>query len=199
MHRTRAALLLPLLLAACGGASTATNPAATAPAGGDTNGPAATTPVGGEPTALPPSPDGGNTGGGTASAMCDALTLAEVSDAAGVEVTTTLSTEPGDGSHACTWSGADNTPIAAHTLITPESPIPPQTAFDSFTAGGEAISGMGDRAVWATLGETEFGQLYVMVGANLYTIASMASDPDTAEHRKTGSIELAKLAIPRLP
>ena len=53
--------------------------------------------------------------------------------------------------------------------------------------------------MWATLGESEFGQLYAMVGPNLYTVAIMASDPDTAEHRKTGTIELAKLAIPRLP
>ena len=79
------------------------------------------------------------------------------------------------------------------------SPIPPQTAYDTFTSGGEAISGIGDRAVWALLGESEMGQLYVMVGENMYTVAVMASAPDTAEHRKSATIELAKLAIPRLP
>jgi hypothetical protein len=183
----RSALLLPLVIAACGGASSAT----TAPANA--------TP---EATAMPlPTADtgGGNGSGGGTTAMCDALTKDEVAASAGVEVTGTLSTEPGDGSSACTYSGADNTPVAAHTLITPGSPIPPLTAYDTFTSGGEAVAGIGDRAVWAMLGESEMGQLYVMVGEDLYTVAVMASAPDTAEHRKAASIELAKLAIPRLP
>lgn len=200
MPRKRFALLLPLLLAACGGASSATSGPAN---DGSATGAPPATPAQGAAT-IPPLPTGdinggGGAAGGGAIAMCDVLSSAEVGAAAGVQVTQTLSTEPGDGTSACTYSGGDNTPIAAHTLITPASPISPQTAFDSFTTGGEAIAGIGDRAVWATLGETEMGQLYVMVGEDMYTVAIMTSAPDTAEQRKTGSIGLAKLAIPRLP
>jgi hypothetical protein len=43
------------------------------------------------------------------------------------------------------------------------------------------------------------GTLYAMTGGRLYLIAVLTSDPDTGDKRRSASIELAKLAIPRLP
>jgi hypothetical protein len=193
--------LVAVAIAACGGGAAiatpprATDASATTLAPGEASAvplPAETT--AGGPASSPDAPAGGDSG----SAGCDLLTAAEVADANGADVTETLGGSAGPGQTACTFTGAYGSPILSYLETTPESPISPQQAFDAFLSMGEAVSGIGDRAMWVTLPGTELGTLYVLAKGNLLSVMVSVSDPNGIEEHKQASVELARLAIDRL-
>jgi hypothetical protein len=189
MKATRLLLMLPLLLAACGGsASTAGTPTS----------PPATTPTQGEGSGDPQPTSQGTPGGeGTGGGLCAALTLDEVTAAAGVTATAAMGSSL-QGQTSCNYNAADGTPVARHVYTTTESVLVPSALFDGLAANGEAVSGVGDRAVWVGVEGTELGSLYVMVGDNMYNVSVMTSDPASLDRSKSASIDLARLAVPRL-
>lgn len=193
MHRTHLLALFfgaAVALGGCGGAATVTPGAATA-------GAPSAPPQGQASAVLPPSQ--GTSGGGMGDAeICGLVTLAEVTGAVGVSAMSTQATPPSGGQSACNYFDANGVPVFGHVLTTPNEFIVPGQLFDGFVASGEAVPGVGDRAVWVAVPGTELGTLYVMVGESLYSASVLDTQPDTAEHRRTGAIELAKQAVGRL-
>jgi len=133
---------LALVLAACGGSSTAT----AAPAA--TQAPAATSGGEGVATAAPGVASGPTTAPAGGGAKGDACTLITATEAAGVMGVADLTTEAtGDGGRFlyCTYAGAGK-PIVYMSFMTSGA----SAVYDAFAGGSDAIavSGMGDAAVY---------------------------------------------------
>jgi hypothetical protein len=161
-----------LVLAACGGASTAA-----------TESPASDGAGAGEATPEP-------AGDGAVPAVCDLLTLDEVSAATGVETVDTLGTDL-TGQSACLYNDADGIPTASLAVMSSDGAVAPSVGYDAASEGSEPVSGIGDQARWHQL-----GTLYVMSGGNLFIVSVMAPDADL-QQKKNASIDLARIAIDR--
>lgn len=177
------AVLLVIGLAACGGGTSATDGAT---ATDDT----------GQPTEAPATDGGGGGGTGGAVDLCAVLTIEEVSAAAGVEVSEAVGANLGDGQSSCNYNTADGLAVAGHTFTTPESGVSPGDMFDANAAEGESVDGVGDDAVMT--GDDNFPILFVKAGDSLYGISVLAENLDP-EGKRQASIDLAKLAVDRLP
>lgn len=173
-------VLALLALVACGG--TASSSAA---AQGGSDATATPAPAGG----------GGSTGGDFD--LCTALSLDEVSAAAGVEVTDT-STASSAGVSSCNYLTADGSPVVGNTLTTSNAVINAVEMFEANLGaeGAEQISGVGDRAVM--VGSDTFPILWVLKGDKLLAMSVLAEELDAAGKRDA-TTELAKLAVDRLP
>ena len=169
-----------LTLAACGGAGTDGGAAG----GGDSDAAEA--------------PDAGGGGGGDGFDLCATLTLDEVSDAAGVEATEQQGVNLTQGQASCNYNGDDGIAIAGHTYTTVASGIDPSQMFDANleAAGAEEVDGVGDRAVM--VGSEDFPILWVVKGDSLYAMSVLADNLDAAGKREA-TIELARIAVDRLP
>jgi hypothetical protein len=171
-----------LTLAACGGAGT------------DGGG------AGGGESDAAEAPDAGGGGGGAGDGfdLCATLTLDEVSDAAGVEATDQTGVNLTQGQASCNYNGEDGVAIAGHTYTTTDSGIDPSQMFEGNLdiEGAEEIDGIGDRAVLA--GSEDFPILWVIKGDSLYAMSVLADNLDAAGKREA-TIELARIAVGRLP
>lgn len=168
--------VLLLVLAACGG-STATG-------GADTNG-------GGEE---PAGADGGGDGSGVD--VCAVLSLEEVSNATGVEVTDATGFDSNEVS-SCNWSDASGAPVFGTTYTRGNEAINPEQMLDANAGGaGEEIPDVGDRAVLA--GDDDFPILLVLKGGALYSLSVITDELD-AQGKRDATIELARLSADRLP
>lgn len=175
--------VVPLLvLAACGGEDA---PSAEAP-----------TSVGGAESAEAAPDAGGDTGDGGDIDLCAVLTLDDVSEATGVEVTGSTSAF-NSGIYSCNYNTADG-PVAGNTLATPEAGIDPAQMFDANNSadGAEEVPDMGDGAVMT--GDDNFPILMVLVGDNLYSVSVLAGNLDS-EGKRQATIDLARLSVDRLP
>ena len=141
-------------------------------------------------TATPTPADGG--GGGDDIDLCATLTVEEVAAATGADVTVADGMTTGEGQFSCNYNDAEGLAVAGHTYTTTDSAVDPATMYESFSAEGEEISGLGDRAAWTDLG------LWVLVDGNLYAINVLSADLDDDAQRQA-SIDLATIAIGRLP
>ncbi|MCA1588167.1 MAG: DUF3558 family protein [Chloroflexi bacterium] len=172
-----------LTLAACGGAGTD---------GGGAAG-------GGESDAAE-APENGGRGGGAGDGfdLCATLTLDEVSDAAGIEATDQTGVNLTQGQASCNYNGEDGLAIAGHTYTTTGSAIDPTQMFEGNLdiEGAEEIDGVGDRAVM--VGSDDFPILWVIKGDSLYALSVLADNLDAAGKREA-TIELARIAVGRLP
>ena len=186
MTRIRTLLILPILLAACGGGAGGTNqPAATGPAATG----AGSTPAGATQGT------GATTEPGTAVDWC-LNTNAEVEAALGVKgVTSNGSHVPGIGG-GCSYLDENN--ILVHSIAVIES-----TGFESTfesakaQAGAQTISGLGKDAVLAS----PQGPIAVLTDFGLISMgplspASLMADP--AAYR-TAAESLARSAMTRVP
>jgi hypothetical protein len=171
-----------LALVACGGAATGGG----ADTGTDTD---AGTDAGGD--------TGTNTGGGTGVDLCAVLTLDEVSEATGADVTDTLDGSSGNVS-SCNYNTSDDGAVAGHTYLTAGGGIDPGQMIDANLEGdfAEEIDGLGDRAV--LVGDESFPILMVLKNNGLYSISVLADNLD-AEGKRQASIDLARIALDRLP
>lgn len=166
-----------LLLVACGGASTpATDGGAAADGDAETDN------------------TNTNTGGGSID-LCAVLSLDEVSDATGVEVTDTLDGSSGEVS-SCNYNTSDSMPVAGHTYLRGGGAIDPRQMIDAQVEGAEEISGIGERAV--LVGDDNFPILMVLKNNGLYSLSVLADNLD-AEGKREATIELARKAVDRLP
>ncbi len=134
-------------------------------------------------------------GGGTVD-LCAVLTLDEVSEATGADVTDTLDGSSGNVS-SCNYNASDDA-VAGHTYVTAGGGIDPGQMIDANLGGefAEEISGLGDRAV--LVGDDSFPILMVLKNNGLYSISVLADGLD-AEGKRQASIDLARIALDRLP
>lgn len=192
MRRTITGMLLvaALALAGCGGAPASEAAEASVGAGGDDG----DTPSLSASTA-PASTGAGDGDGGEGGDLCTVLTTDEVADITGVDVT---STTPADlqGVLSCNYNGPDSMPVAGLTLATSAGGVSVLDMFEANEADGEAVSGIGDRAV--LVGDEDFPILMVLVGDRLYSLSVIADSLDGAAKR-AATEELARRSVDRLP
>jgi hypothetical protein len=191
MRRTIIGGLVPLALAlsACGGSPA--DPSADRPS-------VAATPATAGDSAGASAPTGSTDGGGGTSGggdLCGALTMDEVSEATGVEVT---STTPADlqGVLSCNYNDASGAPVAGTTLATSAGGVGAVDMFNANEAEGQPVSGIGDRAVMT--GDDNFPILMVLVDDRLYSLSVLADTLDAAG-KWAATEELARLSVDRLP
>lgn len=189
-HQIRAVLafVVVLVLASCGGGTAATSDDA-----GDASAAASI----GAASAAPDAGDGddGNASGGDVD-LCAVLTLEEVSEAAGVEVTEATSASVAEVS-SCNFNTADGLPVAGNTYTRGNEALDPEQMFEANLGDvGEEIPGLGDRAVLT--GDENFPIVMVLKGGALYSISVLADNLD-AEGKRQASIDLARLSVDRLP
>jgi hypothetical protein len=174
-----------LALVACGGGAATGGGGADTDTGTDTD---AGTDAGG---------DTDTGGGGNGVDLCAVLTLDEVSDATGADVTDTLDGSSGNVS-SCNYNTSDDGAVAGHTYLTAGGGIDPGQMIDANLGGefAEEIDGLGDRAV--LVGDESFPILMVLKNNGLYSISVLADNLD-AEGKRQASIDLARIALDRLP
>lgn len=195
MSRSSRAIVLALAatvgIAACGGAT---------PSGAATSDPAA--PSSAAPDASPsaavssPSTDAGDPS--TTTDLCAAITTEEVSTATGAEVAEAQAGDALEGLFACNYVDGAGTPIAGTTLTTSDYQMSPTEFFEANrkAEGAQEISGVGDAAVLQ--GDETFPILFVLVGDDLLAVSVLAGDLD-ADGKRQASIDLARIAVDRLP
>ena len=183
------ALAATAVLAACGGTTPTSGP------GGATAGPA-TAGSGSQPTTAPiATPDGGPGGGpgdGFTGNPCSLLTAAELEAATGVTNAVGIETPIQNGSGACAWSGDEATLAAAISVTTGSNANMVWETWKT-QAGSEALSGIGDGAVYVP----SAGTVFLIKGS---TLIGLQAGPFTAEPdvKKENGIELAKVIAGRL-
>jgi hypothetical protein len=128
--------------------------------------------------------------------LCATLTTDEISAATRVDGIETLGANLGTGQYSCNYNSTDGLAVAGHTFTTTDSGISPQQMFDANAADGEDVSGVGDAATM--VGDDDFPMLWVSVEDDLYAITVIA-DSLSPDEKRAAAIELAKIAIGRLP
>lgn len=148
------------------------------------------------PTALASA--GPDEGGGDATGynLCDAISVEEVSQIAGVAVAESTSADSG-GVLSCNYISADGA-VAGTTLATAASGVDPVQLFDANRGaeGAVEVPGLGDGAVMT--GDEDFPILMVKANGNLYSLSVLADNLDGPGKREA-TIELARRSVDRLP
>lgn len=178
---TAALLLLAIAVAACGGGTAPTD---------DTAEP--TDDAVQTPTAAP----AGDGGGDGDVDLCALVTLEEISEITGVEVTDAQGANTG-GVASCNWMTADGGPAAGTTWTRGNDAIDPDAMLDANAGaeGTEEISGIGERAVMT--GDDNFPILLVLKGGALYSVSVLSGEAGAGNRDAT--IELARQTVDDLP
>jgi hypothetical protein len=174
IQRLSVILALLLGLAACGGSAPTTAVDAPAEAEGGNEG-------------------GGNQGSGNGDDAC-LNTNEEVSAAFGVQVSEAENTETPGGGASCIYYVDKESFEIAYTIGLSAGGNVAQTVFDSFSADetAEAVSGIGDEAVWYA------GGLIVRQGDRLLSLGAPPSADAEEDELRTILTDLARAALGRL-
>jgi len=193
----RFALATTVLLAACGGTTPPTSSGPTAAPATAGAGPTAGTGQGtsAPQTIVPAATTTGNQGGpgsGFTGDPCALLTATEIERVTGVTNSVGNSTPMSDDKGACLWVGDDTTMGAGIEIATGARAVSNwDTAKND--SGSEALSGIGDEAVYNSTLESVFflknGVLFAVLAGPFF------SESDT---KKASAIELSKIVLGKL-
>lgn len=185
MHHGRRVLLaiaIALATAGCGSSGSGATTGLPSPAPATPGAPAASTATG-EATAVASATDASAGGGG----VCDLATGAELAQALGRDVQTTLVSGPPD---TCGFAATDGTPLGAMVLLTSGG----GAVFGAVHQGSNLtdLSGIGDRAFYST----EMQTLTVLKGDALLTISVVSAQTD--DERRGIETAIATASAPRM-